>query len=169
MMQTSIKHYFERIGAILNRIEDGILISLLMAMTIVAVVQIILRNLFEAGIIWADPLLRMSVLWVGLIGAMVASRFDNHIRIDLVGRMLPKPLASVAKCMVGCFTAVCCGIFAYYSYRFVLLEFKGGGVAFGDVPVWFCASITPVAFVVIALRSFVSALSQFTSSKTTSS
>jgi TRAP-type C4-dicarboxylate transport system permease small subunit len=113
-------------------------------------------------------MLRMLVLWVGLIGAMVASRLDNHIRIDLASRFLPKRLGSITKSIVGCFTSISCGLFAYYSLRFVRFEFEDGGIAFAKIPVWLCASIIPLAFFVIALRSFTSALINFTHSETPS-
>ena len=145
------------------------LIGLLLAMMGVATWQILLRNLFDAGFVWGDPLLRMLVLWVGLIGAMVATRFDNHIRIDLLNRYLPKHLKAGVKIVVGFFTAVTCGIFAYYSFQFVRFEFADGGFAFSKIPVWFCASIIPITFFVIALRSFTSAIIQFTDSEIPSS
>ena len=169
MTQNSFRRHLERIRQVLNRIEDGMLIGLLLTMMAVAVAQIFLRNLFEAGLVWGDPLLRMLVLWVGLVGAMVASRFDNHIRIDLLNRYLPKRLGGFAKCAVGCFTASVCGIFVYYSWQFVRFEYEDGSMAFANVPVWLCASIIPLAFLVIALRSIFSAFIQLTHSETYSS
>ena len=100
---------------------------------------------------------------------MVATRFENHIRIDLLNRYLPKHLKTIVKVIVGCFTAITCSIFAYYSFQFVRFEFKDGGFAFAKVPVWLCASIIPIAFLVIALRSFTSAVIQFTRSEIHSS
>ena len=165
MMQSNLKRHLERIQDLLNRFEDGVLIGLLISMMTVAVTQIFLRNLFETGIVWGDAMLRMLVLWVGLIGAMVASRLDNHIRIDLASRFLPKRLGGIAKSIVGGFTSITCGLLAYYSLQFVRFEFEDGGIAFAEIPVWLCASIIPLAFFVIALRSFTSALIHSTHSE----
>ena len=162
---------YDRLKGIRNflyRIEDILLIGLLVTMMVVAIFQIVLRNLFEAGIVWGDPLLRMLVLWVGLIGAMVATRFDNHIRIDLLNRYLPEHLKPTVKIVVGCFTAVTCGVFAYFGLQLVRFEFIDGNFAFAKVPVWFCASVIPFAFLIIALRSLASAIIQFTDSETPS-
>ena len=168
MSPTNHHGRLERIRKFLNRIEDGVLIGLLLSMMVVAITQILLRNLFESGIVWGDPMSRMLVLWVGLIGAMIATRFDNHIRIDLLNRYLRKHLKAIVKIVVACFTAITCGIFAYYSLQFVRLEFEDGSFAFAKIPVWFCASVIPLAFLVIALRSFTSAIIQFTHSETPS-
>ena len=47
---------------ILHRVEDAILVGLLLTMIGMAVTQIFLRNLFEAGIVWSDVLVRILVL-----------------------------------------------------------------------------------------------------------
>ena len=58
----------------LAAVEDGILVSLLAAMIGLAGTQIVLRNLWDTSIGWGDPLLRVTVMRVGLLGAMAANR-----------------------------------------------------------------------------------------------
>ena len=95
MNENEIKHgnipYLDRILNVVYRIEDGILVALLALMIALAAVQIFLRNFFGAGIIWGDVLVRVLVLWIGLIGAMIATRQNKHISIDLVARFLRNP------------------------------------------------------------------------------
>lgn len=142
----------ERIRHILHRVEDGILVGLLAVMISMAVLQIFLRNVFETGIIWGDVLVRILVLWIALAGAMVASREDNHISIDIVSRYLPPEARLAAKTVTSLFTAVICGIVAWYSLSFVMIEIEYGGMAFAQVPAWICESIIPFSFSVIGLR-----------------
>lgn len=137
---------------IVNRAEDGILIVLLTGMIGFAIVQIILRNFFGTGITWADPLLRTLVLWVGLAGAMVATRLDNHIAINVFSRYLPPRTRHGARVVVDMFTAGVCALIAWHAARFVALERSYGTVAFGHVPSWVAELILPLAFAVIALR-----------------
>ncbi len=85
-MQTWIKR--------LHRAEDALLVLLLSTMIVLASTQILLRNLFDSGFVWIDPLLRVLVLWLGLIGATVATRNNRHIRIDLLTRFFKRiPIA----------------------------------------------------------------------------
>ena len=147
------------IHRIFHRLEDGILVGLLIVLIGTAVTQIALRNLFGSGIVWGDVMVRLLVLWVGLVGAMVASRQDHHIRIDLATRYFPEKSLLFIKFVAGLFTAVVCGTLAYYSFGFVQMEFMGGDTAFGIVPVWLCAAIIPLSFLTITLRYAVSALS----------
>lgn len=142
----------ERIRHILHRFEDGILVGLLVLMISVAVLQIFLRNVFETAIIWGDALVRILVLWIALAGAMVASREDNHISIDIVSRYLPQKFRLAASTITSLFTALICGIVAWYSLKFVMMEMEDGGMAFARVPAWICESIIPFSFSVIGMR-----------------
>ncbi len=149
------KSFAKHVQAILYRVEDAILVGLLALMIGMSVTQIFLRNLFESGIIWSDVLVRILVLWVGLVGAMVASRQGNHITIDLLDRYLPTTAKPIVNFVVELFTALICSVVVYYSLVFVQMEFVDGGTAFAWVPVWVCEAIIPFAFSVIALRYFI--------------
>jgi len=145
----------KRLQTVLYWLEDGILVGLLLLMITMAVTQIFLRNLFETAIVWGDVLVRILVLWVGLVGAMVASRQGNHINIDILDRYLPGRAKTVVNFVVELFTALICSSVAYFSLRFVQMEYIDGGMAFAKVPAWVCEAIIPFAFVVIALRYFI--------------
>jgi TRAP-type C4-dicarboxylate transport system permease small subunit len=152
------KIYVDRILVFLSRVEDVILVILLSTMIGMAAFQILFRNLFDAGIVWGDILVRILVLWLGLVGAMVATRTDKHIRIDIINRYLPVGVKPIVEAAVKLFSAAVCAIVSYYSLQFVLSELTHGGLAFWKVPVWVCEAIIPVSFAVIALRYFFMSL-----------
>lgn len=136
----------------LHALEDGLLVALLLTMVGVAVLQIVLRNGFNGGFLWAETFLRVLVLWIGLAGAMAASREHRHISIDILGRFLPPRAAKVAVIFNALFTAGIAAALAWYSLDFVRVEYESPSMAFANVPTWVCESIMPVAFAVIALR-----------------
>jgi TRAP-type C4-dicarboxylate transport system permease small subunit len=160
MKHQSVKFDLKGVAEFLNHLEDAILVSLLAAMLVLASVQILARNFFQAGIIWGDILVRVMVLWVGLVGAMVAARRNQHISIDIVSRLLPQGVKKAVNAVLNLFAAVVCGIVAYYSLRLVRLEYLDGVVAFGAVPTWTLESIIPLSFGVMALRYFVLMLTE---------
>jgi len=104
---------------------------------------------------WGDILARILLLWVGLAGAMVASRRGNHININILSRYLPKRAENTVKSAVEFLAAAVCAVAAFYTFRFVKIEFEEGGMAFAQVPIWVCEAIIPIAFIVIALRYFM--------------
>ena len=79
----------QRVKLAIKAIEDGLLVVLLTGMIGLGVAQILLRNLWQTSLSWGDPLLRIALLWLTLLGAIVATRDRNHIRIDLLSHFLP--------------------------------------------------------------------------------
>ncbi|MEC7969193.1 MAG: TRAP transporter small permease [Pseudomonadota bacterium] len=145
----------EQILAWLRRLEDGILVLLLMTMIGVAASQVILRNFFDAGLYWGDSLVRVTVLWVALVGAMVASRDDSHIRIDLLSRMVKPEHEHCVLRLTRLFTCLMLVLFTWGSGQFVYYEYVDNAIAFGDVPAWICEIIMPISGGVMALRYFL--------------
>ncbi len=141
-----------RVAGLLARVEDAVLVFLVSAMVLLAGAQILLRNLFDVGFVWADPLLRVLVLWVGLVGAIAAARADRHIAVDILSRLLPPRARRRTRALTDAATAAVCGALAWHAARFVALEYEGGAVAFARVPAWVCELILPVGFAVIGLR-----------------
>jgi TRAP-type C4-dicarboxylate transport system permease small subunit len=137
---------------LINKIEDALLVVILSTMIVLAIFQIISRNLFAEGIVWIDPLLRMLVLWVGLAGAVVATRTDHHIRIDVFIKYLPRIFLPYVQRVVYLFTLSICLLIAWHATRFVYSEFEYGTVAFSGVPSWITALIIPISFTLIAVR-----------------
>lgn len=133
-------------------VEDGLLVVMLSTMIIVATIQILLRNVWDTGLAWGDPLLRVLVLWVGLLGAMVATREDNHITIDILSRYLSPRGKDLSQLITTAFTSVVCGILAFHSARFVIQDREAGVIAFTTMPAWLFELIIPFGFAVICLR-----------------
>lgn len=134
--------------------ETFLLLFFLFAAILLAFSQIILRNFFDTGIYWADSALRVLVLWIGMIGAMFASRNKKHIRIDILSHYLPEKIRNNIWRVTEFLSAIVCGIVAYYSIEFVKYEYQDAQIAFANVPVWLCEAIIPIAFIVMGLRYF---------------
>lgn len=139
----------------IHRIEDALLVALLSAMIILATTQILLRNFFDLGFIWADPLLRVLVLWLGMIGATVATRENKHIRIDLLSRFFKRNTHRLIQSFVGQFSAWVCLIIGWKGMEWIRLDYEDGMTSFGGIPVWAIEVIVPLAFSLIGIRYFI--------------
>jgi TRAP-type C4-dicarboxylate transport system permease small subunit len=147
-----------RIEAAGRWLEDAVLVTLFAGLTLVAVAQIVLRNLGFAGFVWGDGLVRIGVLWVALLGAVAASRDQKHIAIDLARRLLPARLWHPLAVLVDLFTATVCGFVAYYSWTFVRDSRAFGDTLLGDWPAWVFQLILPLGFGLISYRYALSAI-----------
>jgi TRAP-type C4-dicarboxylate transport system permease small subunit len=142
----------ERAVAVIERVEDALLVLLLSALVGLAGAQILLRNVFDSGLVWADPVVRVLVLWVALLGAMAAARQGRHITVDVLARLLPSRAAAAVRALTDVFAAVVCGALAWHGARLVATEWEAGTIAVGAVPAWVAQLIVPLGFAVIGAR-----------------
>jgi TRAP-type C4-dicarboxylate transport system permease small subunit len=136
----------------LHRLEDTLLVFSLLSMLLIALGQIVLRNGFDSGVLWAESFSRILVLWVAMLGAMVATRENNHISIDAVSRYLPRHWQNYLATLTSLFAAAICAIVSWYSFEFVRFEYEDQTLAFASVPNWACQSILPIGCGVMSLR-----------------
>jgi C4-dicarboxylate transporter DctQ subunit len=151
-MERTVPSVVSRLLRATALVEDLLLVLILAAMVLLAGTQIILRNVFDDAILWAGPMLRVGVLWVGLIGAMVATRSDKQISIDAVSRFLPVRWKARVRVLTDVFTAIVAAVVAWSAFRLVLDDRAAGVTAVAFVPLWVCEAILPLAFGVIAIR-----------------
>ena len=135
--------------------ERGILVVLVVVMVILSFLQVFLRNVFSFGFLWADPLLRYVVLWVGFLGAMLATREEKHFGIDLLDRFVSGKLFHLIKFVIDAIGSVVSFLLARAALQFL---FDAIGEEEKDVfdlsrRVYF--AIIPIGFGVIALHFFL--------------
>jgi TRAP-type C4-dicarboxylate transport system permease small subunit len=139
----------------LGRIEKFTLCVMLSVMILMAFIQIILRNVFSSGIAWGDPLVRYLVLWVGFIGASLATREGKHITIELVSRWLSERGNRYVQAICNLISALICALMVFAGLTFISNEAQMGGTAFLQIPLWIPQIIIPVAFAMMTLRFFL--------------
>lgn len=152
---------WRKIIKVLHVFEETVLSLLLVAMIILACLQIFLRDFFATGLPWADPLLRYMVLWVGLLGAAVATRLDKHIAIDIVSHLVPESILVWLRVGIHLFSMTVCLILTYAAVVFVRDEATyGGGQSILGFDSWQLNIVFPIAFGLMALRFLVTAVSR---------
>jgi len=136
----------------LHRCEDMLLATLLGAVILLATTQILLRNLFDLGLVWIDPLLRAMVLWLGMVGAAIASRENRHIRIDLLSRFFRQRVNLAIQGLVTLFCAGVCLLLAWYGAQWVRFEHQDRLTGAAGIPVWQLEVVIPLSFALMGLR-----------------
>ena len=132
-------------------IGNALLVGLFLVMLSVAAFQVLARE-FGMGFYWGDSLVRMAVLWVTMVGAVVAIGDSKHIRIDLVDRFLPKTALRFTNAIVCLATAVICGVFGYYALDMVGWDYVDGTLGVGRAPAWIFETIIPGAAFLMVIR-----------------
>jgi TRAP-type C4-dicarboxylate transport system permease small subunit len=154
------KQLLERLDKLGATIETVALVSMLTAMMVVAVSQIVMREAFGTGFGWADELIRLMVLWLALVGSIAACRENRHIRIDALSHVLPDSAVNVLRIIVDLFAAVVCAVIAVQAWRYLQVEIEYKDTVLVNTPAWLAHAIMPLAFALISYRFLVAALRQ---------
>ena len=145
----------EKLNSWIEKTETIVLVSVLFVMVIFAFLQVLLRNIFNEGILWGDILLRHLVLWVGFIGASLATREQKHINIDLFGRFVSEKGKKIVRLVTNLFSVFICYVLANASWTFVQDEKMMGTEIFSDIPAWYFQTIIPIGFFLMAFRFLI--------------
>ena len=77
-----------QLRAAVVRLESWLAAGSLLLLLLLALLQIVARNLFDTGFADADNLSRYLVLYVMFFGAALAVERNRHIRIDVFGTLM---------------------------------------------------------------------------------
>lgn len=133
-------------------LETGTLSVLFLALVAIGLAQIGFRNFAGMALPWADGAMRAIVLWLAMLGGVVATGRLRHIRIDLVERWLPPAgVVWLRRAVFGATSLVCLAL-TWTSLDIVALEYEFQAIAFLNVPNWVVQVIVPIGFGMMAAR-----------------
>ena len=128
------------------------MIAFLGFIVLIAFLQIILRNFFFTGLDWGDSLLRNLVLWIGFIGATLATQEGKHINIDVVSRWLPSLGKRLVALITHLFSFCICCLLTYAAIKFIKNEIQMEKMTFLSIPAWVPELILPLTFILMTCR-----------------
>lgn len=74
----------KRLGNIYNNIEEYLLVISLVINVLLVSLQIIMRTGFRNSLTWSEELSRYIFIWQIWLGASIALKYDEHIRVTLI-------------------------------------------------------------------------------------
>ena len=143
---------WEKTDEAIAKVERTLVVIFLSFMIFLAFLQIILRNLFSTGLGWGDSFLRNLVLWIGFIGATLATKEKKHINIDIVSRWLPSLGRNVVMLITHLFSFTVCCLLTYAALKFIRNEVQMANRTLLNIPVWIPEIILPMTFGLMAFR-----------------
>jgi len=148
-------HKLKQLNEVLGRVEKFLIVVMLSAMILLAFLQIVLRNAFSTGISWGDPLVRYLVLWVGFIGASLATKEEKHITMEAFSRWFSVKNALYLKMFSQLVSVLICSLLTAAGWTFVQNEARMGGAALFNIPIWIPEIIIPITFALMTLRFLI--------------
>ena len=145
-------HALQRFDARLARLEGVVLVFILTVVISLGLLQVLWRNLLAGGLFWADEFLQHLVLWLGFLGASLATRAQRHLYIDLFVRLTPERWRRPLRLVVHSAALLVCVLLTQAAWTFVRSEYAAGTVLTCGVPTWTAQSIIPLGFMTMAWR-----------------
>ena len=141
-----------RAHRLLTRVEDGLLATLLLSLTLIAGAQVVRSNLFNEAWIHADTFGRALVLWIAMLGAWSAVRSGQHVAIDFLSRTVGPGWQRAMRGVTALFAAIFCAGMAWLSYTLIVLDVESAMEWIPGVSVAWPFGIVPVGFALMAFR-----------------
>lgn len=138
---------------ILDRFEECVLAFLLALMTLLTFVQVVLRYVFNTGIMWSLEATTYSFAALVVLGMSYGIRTRSHIAVDLLIKRLPKEMRSAAALTAVFMCLVYTGLMFYGAFDLVSrLNDLGNQARDIAVPKWLLTVTLPLGFLLLALR-----------------
>jgi TRAP-type C4-dicarboxylate transport system permease small subunit len=157
-MNGRIATAFRLLARGVDRIERVVLAVLVTGMVGLATVQILLRNVWQTGLNWAEPLLGMALLWLTMLGALAAAGLGRHLAIDLATALLPRRWAAWIGRATSLFGSIVCVLLAWAAGRYVGFQRDMDITVLLGLPIWKHYMVIPIVFWIMAVRFAVRVL-----------
>jgi TRAP-type C4-dicarboxylate transport system permease small subunit len=138
------------VDSALTRLVNIALVTLFSVMMGLAFIQVFLRYFFNNSILWGDTAARTLVIWVGFLGAVIATGESKHFHIDVLTRFLKKRHQTWFQSFSNLFAAVICFFLGQASVTFLGLD--PGTKTFLEIPIYIVELIIPAGFYLMMIR-----------------
>lgn len=137
----------------IDRLEEGAIAFLLAAMTLVTVVQVVLRYVFNSSLLWGIEATSYLFGWMVLIGISYGIKVGSHIGVDALVNTLPKNGRRVAGVISGLLCIVYAVLMLIGSWNYFETVYDIG-VTGDDIPIqrWILIIILPLGFLLLLFR-----------------
>lgn len=132
--------------------------ALLMAMMLIIVADVLLRNVaipgLPRGLAWSNEISELMLYLITMTVAPWLLRQGQHIRVDIVLQAIPRQLAWRLEWVSDVIGLLCCCVIAWYGSQAAWSSYASGAVNIKTLvtPEWWALAPLPVVFVLLALE-----------------
>jgi C4-dicarboxylate transporter, DctM subunit len=135
-----------------TRVEAFAVGLLVLVMIVLPAAETLARRLFGEGVPGSAVVTQHLTLWVGFLGALLATATGNHLALstaDVLPAGWPKRGAAILRRAVS--TAVC-ALLAYAAWKLVLSDSASSRKLLPGIPIWWSELVMPFASALMAAR-----------------
>jgi C4-dicarboxylate transporter DctQ subunit len=141
------------VRAALYRVEEGLIALILGVMTILTFMQVVLRYVFNTGLLWALEADFYLFSWLVMIGIAYCVRVRAHIGVDALVKLFPTATQRWIGLLVVSIALLYAGLMFYgawnYIDRMMIIDIEAE-----DIPVkrWILSICLPLGFGLLIVR-----------------
>ncbi|MGE3989453.1 TRAP transporter small permease [Pseudorhodoplanes sp.] len=127
---------------------------LLLAMVLIVAGDILLRNLFVRGILWANEMSEYALYLITLLTAPWLLRRGQHVRLDILLTALPKGVAWIMEAIGDIAGFIVCLIMIRYGTLMTFDALQMGSLTIKNliVPEWWMFAPLPLTFFLLSIE-----------------
>src|SRR6185312_3115323 len=146
-----------RLAELYGQLLDAMLVVtcvLLFAMTFLIGLDVLLRNVGLGGIPPSNELSEYALYLMTILAAPGLLRRGQHIRIDIVLRMLPPRVGWVLEWLGDIVGFICCLFFVVFALKVTWASYAGGSLSIKTLvmPEWWIFAPMPFCFLMLAVE-----------------
>jgi C4-dicarboxylate transporter DctM subunit len=152
MEETSTPPPAGRVARVIASAERGAVVAIIAVMAGLPALETIGRRLLGEGIPDSARYVQHLTLWIGFLGALLATRSGKHLSLA-TGELIPAgPFRRAARTLVAAISAGTTAVLAYAAWELVKVDTERTARLAGGIPEWWSETIMPVALGLMALR-----------------
>lgn len=90
------KSFISQAGNVYNNLEEYLLLASLVVNVLLVFMQVIMRTVFKNSLTWSEELSRYIFIWQIWLGASIALKYNEHIKVTLIFTFLKGKRAQAA-------------------------------------------------------------------------
>jgi len=146
-----------RLSDLYGRLLDGMLLTaclLLLAITFLIGLDVLLRNLGIDGIAASNELSEDGLYLITMLAAPGLLRRGQHIRVDIVLRLIPPKLGWAMEWLGDVTGLACCLFFVWYGVGAAAASYLAGSLSIKTLifPEWWILLPVPICFLLVAIE-----------------
>ena len=142
----------KNLSFILNNLEDLVAAFFISITTILVVINIVLRYIFNSGLVWSEEVATGCFVWSVFIGAVAVFKHRGHVGVDIIVKKLPIGLQKAVMLITDVILVGLNGYMAYLSVLYISKSYTKMTPVLGISSVYISASVL-IAFVLMTLYS----------------
>ncbi len=143
----------DKIAHVLFRVLKAVLVVMLAAMVVILVIHIIFRYILNSSLTWSEELLKIMLVWFGMLSVSVLAARREHVSLVVFKNMMPKKLSDFLTKFTQLITVLICVVVVVVGTNYVL-ETGARPTPALRMPYGYAYAAIPVSFIFVVFFEF---------------